>query len=170
MATKLQQHIDAIHEQLNDSSVLSQSGRVKLQENTQTRRVVWVRAPGQVQPPKSVGGRFDGAGSRLRQVYRRAEGVLAYVFAENEDNTEVLLDNLLAAIHLVCGPNAVPGTYEWEMEAPGRADIATRQPKIRLELVLYIPVFDEFAGMVVISKQGVKGTFVTEVTDNVTQP
>jgi hypothetical protein len=170
MATKLQQHIDAIHAQLADASVLSQFGRVKLQENTQQRRVVWVRTQSQVEPPKSVGGRLDGAGNRLRQVYRRAEGVYAYVFAEDETTTELLLDGLLAAIHLTCGPNAMPGSYEWEMEAPGRADIALRQPKIRLELVLYIPVFDEAAVLQSLTKQGVVGSFAGVQIESIIQP
>lgn len=169
MATKFELIVDAIHAQLADPTVLRQTGRLSIRENAPTRRIVWVREPGEVTPPRNIGGKLSG-GVRYRQVYTREELVEAHLYAENEETIELLLDGLLAAIHLVGGPSIKPSRYEWETETERGAAHLSSQPKIRLELTFMIPVFDERLPLTPLTKQGIAGVMFTEQIENVTQP
>lgn len=169
MATKFEQIVEAIHAELNDPTVLRQTGRLAVKENQQLRRVVWIREPSDITPPRNVGGKLAG-GVRYRQVYTREERVEAHVYAEDEDTIELLLDNLLGAMHVVGGPSIQPSKYAWETERAEGAAHLTSQPKIQLELTFMIPVFDERRPLTPLTKQGVVGTLLAEQVENIIQP
>lgn len=152
MATRLDRYAELVHAKLDDESVRCMVGRLKIKENVQRRRVVWVRTPSSITTPMRSGGKATtnattGAPERIRACYDRQESVSLHIFAEDADTAEALLDNMLAALHLVSGPNVTPGTYEWETENPDIADISLRQPKIRLDIVVRMPVSDESQGL-----------------------
>jgi hypothetical protein len=151
MATRLDRISTRVHADLADASVLKQIGRLALAENTQIRRVVWVRMPSTVEPPARAGGTKvkDEAGNdvRIRVVYDRWENLALHIFAEDDTAAELLHDGMLAALHRVLGPDCLMGIYEWETEREGKADIAKRGPKIVQGLIIKMPVSDESKGL-----------------------
>lgn len=152
MATRLDRISDRVHAALADATVLKQIGRLALAENTQIRRVVWVRTPSTVEPPSRAGGLKvtdpdTGDQKRIGVVYDRWENVSLHMFAQDDTAGELLLDGMLAALHQVLGPDCIHRGYEWETEREGRADIAKRGPKIVLDCIIKMPVADESKGL-----------------------
>lgn len=152
MATRLDRISDRVHTALADATVLKMIGRLALAENTQRRRVVWVRMPSSVEAPARAGGTKvtdpdTGLPKRIRVVYDRWETLSLHIFAEDDTAAELLLDGMLAALHLVLGPDCMMRGYEWETEREGKADIAKRGPKIVLDCIIKMPVSDESKGL-----------------------
>jgi len=150
--TRLDRISEAVHDKLADASVLRLLGRPAIAEHEQSRRVVWVNEPSRVEPAKATGGTrvasASGVGDdRIRKVYTRQQVLSLHIYAEDAEQTEILFDGMLAAMHLAYGAGIIPGSYEWESERADIAGNALRQPKIRLEIVVMMPVSDEAKGL-----------------------
>lgn len=157
MSSRLSRTIAAIESALNDPSVKFQLGRIKNQENTQLRRVVWVRAGGTVQPPERTGAKLN-SGSRVKQAYTLDDRVEAHIYAEDDDLTEQLMHNVLAALNRAAGRSIVPLSYRWPTEEDGKADISLRQPKVVLLFEIHVPVLDVIESLTTIAAFNHTGT------------
>lgn len=171
--TQIRLAVEAIHEQLNDPTVLLQFGRAAIDENTQRRRIVWVRPGGTAEPPSRAGGMYrspqeaatenlptTGApaatpnGNRVQFCYEPVDTVLAHLYAESDATLERLFYNLLAATKKACGHLVQPGLYVWPYETDGSSGLGKRQPKLVLNLTFRFAAPDEVAGLfIVLSEQ-----------------
>ncbi|MBA2724282.1 MAG: hypothetical protein H0U56_15620 [Methylibium sp.] len=122
-----------------------QRGRVALAEETQLRRIVWVRAPSRIEATTRAGGTLQGTTEqdRIKYAYVRVEHVEAHLYAETEDAAELLLDQVLGVLADLLGPSVVPTGYTWVTETEEGAGIAVRQPKIRLDVTVRMPASKE---------------------------
>lgn len=119
---------------LNDASVEFITGRASEGMNRQRRRVQLYRNGGTIEKPQKAGGQRSGL-TEYESYYNRHESITAVIFAENEELTSALLDNLIHAIE-----RAFPGydsrfsDYEW-----AENEIAQRTPMIRFNFTLVFP-------------------------------
>lgn len=132
---------DSFRELTGDTTVLFQRGKLKLAEHQDKRRIVFVRPGGTVQPSTRAGSVDLGDGRRVRMVKRRAERVVAHLFAEDETAGEVMLDNLIAACEARLGTAFQPGDYDWITEGEKAAHTKYTEV-IRLTSAWHKPVLD----------------------------
>lgn len=161
MSSRFSRTVASIEANLDDPSVKFQLGSVKNQEHTQRRRVVWVRAGGDVRPPERTGAKVN-SGDRVKQPYTLHDRVEAHIYAEDDELTEQLMHNVLAAANLAAGRSIVPLSYRWPTEEVGKADISVRQPKVVLLLEFHVPVLDTRERLTTIAAFQHTGTFEGE--------
>jgi hypothetical protein len=125
----------------SDTSVLFQRGKLALAEHEQQRRIVFVRPGGTVQPSTRAGSTVMVDGTRARMIKRRAERVVAHLFAESEEAAEAMLDNLIAASELTLGTGFQPTQYEWITEDDASAHLKYAEV-IQLTAAWHKPVLD----------------------------
>jgi hypothetical protein len=144
VATRLEEFATAVHAALGDPSVKAYFDATALQEHKQRRRIVWVTPGGTTETPRQSGGMPPSDGSKMRiQACRvRVENIDAHIYAENRETTEILLDNLIAAVCLTINPAEMP-TYTWETETLDNAGRTLRIAHCILRIYLRLPVPDE---------------------------
>jgi hypothetical protein len=142
--TRLEEFATDVHAVLGDDTVKPYFDATALQEHKQQRRIVWVTPGGTTEAPRQGGGRppVDGTQFRIQACRMRVENVDAHVYAENRETTEVLLDNLIAAVCLTLAVVEIP-TYTWETEEIGNAGRTLRIAHCILRIYLRLPVPDQ---------------------------
>jgi hypothetical protein len=114
-----------------DNSVTFRFGELSRADRESSRRVVFVRTGGKLEPPKRTGGKwmrngFEASAARFDKV----EQVTAHIYDPDAGNVELIHENLMVAISdaLKTAVN-VDGDYIWRTEAGGAAHL-TRTAKI----------------------------------------
>lgn len=142
MATRLREFAELVHVELADATVRAAHDAVGLQQHQPERRIVWLTQGGTTEPARQAGARVVG-NDRVRASRNRVEHVDAHVFAENRETTEMLLDNLIAAVGNTLNGVVEMPTYRWESEEPDEAGRARRTAHCVLRINLRLPVPDE---------------------------
>lgn len=160
--TNLEQTIDEIERELNDSTVTMSFGAKNLPKHRRPRSIVWVRPRGDVEAPGIGGGLLrtaeesategtgtgSPAGDRVDYCYSVIDSAIAVISAEDEAAAEQLMYALLAAIKRACGNHATPRSYTWPLEdATGSL---THRPKVELAVTFSYLASESASGLVVI--------------------
>lgn len=147
--TRLEEVATAVHALLDEGAVEPNEigiahDAVALQQHQKQRRIVWLTTGGAIEPPRQAGGRVpsDGTAARVRLCKVRVERVEAHIFAETRELTEILLDNVIAALTHVLELVEMP-SYDWETEVTERAGKVLRSQHCVLHFLLRLPVPDQ---------------------------
>lgn len=160
--TNLEQTIDVIARELNDSTVDVCFGAKNLPKHRRPRSIVWVRPRGDVEAPAVGGGLLrtpeesnaEGtgtgavAGDRVDYCYSVIDTAVAVISAEDEAAAEQLMYALLGAIKRACGHHATPRSYTWPLEDVGGS--LTHRPRIDLTVSFSYLAPEAASGLVVI--------------------
>lgn len=141
LPTRLSALADEFHAKLNDPTVKKFDDVEALQKHEVRRRVVWTSPGGTTRPPKQAGGRLpaDGSDARIVACRTREANVEAHIFADTLANTELLLDNLIAAICLTMRVVEIPG-YSWETQERENSGRVLRSQYCILRVTIPLPV------------------------------
>lgn len=133
--------VDSIHVALDDSTVVHFVGRKYLAQNKQLRAIIWVPVTSPIEASKLVGGQLvDDATARQHHVLTRVETYEVHVLAEDAEQTDALLDSLLAAGKTALGSTFRAGSYRWLSDEEAFAGWSVRQPRIVVQLSFELPV------------------------------
>lgn len=171
--TRLGNAVVLIRASLNDATVIHRVGELWLHRNDQQRRVVWVVRPSFVtRPERTTGGAFMSGAEAERSTASRVrhERVQVYIQAEDQTTTELLLDNVLAAIDNTYANLAEPSDYEWETQQrpgstvdDGGASELNWGERIRLDVTFEWLVLKEISPLAVMTSEQTTHTFVSEL-------
>ena len=158
--------VDAIHARMVQAqpahaSIKKLIGRKNLSVQDQQRRIVWIRAVSDYVAPVNAGGKAI-TGDRHRQVYTLDQAFEAHIYAENEEVLDVIVGNVVAAMHLVIGPQVqrLRQDPQTQSDAPDIAKGHTvRGEKMLLTGVWKLPQTDEIATLVIVEEQTHTGHF-----------
>lgn len=140
--------VDAVHAELDDSTVLKLIGKKNEQKHAQQRRIIWMRDGGRVEPAEQAGGREEN-GNRTVSVKTRYERIEVHLLAESEDTLDTLFDNWIAALDAVATNSVVwEDDYLWTEE-----DHTSRQPMVVTTIYKKLPVAEERKPLVTITNQ-----------------
>jgi hypothetical protein len=145
LKTRTGQIAKAVHDAIADADIELGFGRSALHSFRKKRRICWVQHASKIEAAAERGGRLVERGGkqvRARVVYQRIEAISVHVTDEDEAATESLVDTFLGYLHALCGPSAIPHSYEWETEKPGESGRTNWTPSIRLDITLRLPVHE----------------------------
>lgn len=160
--TNIEQTIDVIERELNDSTVDMLFGAKSLPKHRRPRSIVWVRPRGDVEAPAIGGGLLRTAeesasegtgtgspsGDRVDYCYSVIDTAVATISAEDDAAAEQLMYALLGAIKRSCGNHATPRQYTWPIEDAGGSH--TQRPRIDLVVTFSYLAPESSSGLVVI--------------------
>ncbi|HEV8246074.1 MAG TPA: hypothetical protein VGP93_09915 [Polyangiaceae bacterium] len=159
--TRLGNAVVAIRATLNDPTVQHRVGELWLRTFDQQRRIVWCIRPSHIERPfKTTGGAFTSGAEAERSTPARVrhESVQAYIQAEDQTTTELLLDNLLAALDNTFADLAEPSDYEWETQQrpgstvdQGGAGYSLWAERIRLDITFEWLVLKEISPLAIMT-------------------
>lgn len=172
--------IDAIHEQLNDSSVEYKIGRKYTAENADGHRVVWIPMSEASAPAKDVGGvKFTQAGGdeRRRAIGARQVRIASHIWAKADDadggilTAETILENLIVAARKATNIGLMFDKATWLSQTDSKAGFDDRGEVVIAEWLMRLPVWDEIKPLTTIvaahhqgSMKFPGGTFAASVT------
>lgn len=160
--TNIEQTIEAIERELNDSTVDMGFGAVKRSQHRRHRSIVWVRPAGEIEAVPIGGGLLrtaeesaaegtstgSQAGDRVDYCYSVVDAAVAIITAEDGAAAEHLMYALLAAIKKACGNHARPANFTWPVESAGGSH--THRPSIELRVGFTYLAPEAVAGLTVI--------------------
>lgn len=150
MTTRLEAFSQTVHTALNDATVERVFSRRRDGRHGPRRRIHWYSNGGGLEAVSQAGGRETTSGTKREPaVWERIEEVECLVFAEDETNLELLLQNLIVSIdHTAPNGSAIFEGYSWEYD-----EVAKRVPLSRLVFKLKLPVVDETSPLTVITAE-----------------
>lgn len=145
--------VSDIETTMGDSTVTFVVGNDKNRKRGPRRRIHWVRRGGPVVPSSRAGATLvgdDSSGDRVRTPLNRIGLIEAHIFAEDDDTTEDLLDNTIAAIYQTfTGAGGVEFVeYDWDDD-----QINQRGPYTVLSFSVTYPVSDEIKPLTELTAQ-----------------
>lgn len=168
--TRLGNAVVLIRASLNDPTVQHRVGELWLKSNDQQRRIVWCLRPSRVErPERTTGGAFTSGAAAERSTASRVrhERVQVYIQAEDVTTTELLFDNVLAALDNTFANLAEPGDYEWETQQrpgstvdEGGAGFMNWAERIRLDVTFEWLVLKEISPLSIMTSTATTHTFV----------
>jgi hypothetical protein len=164
MSTRLQRIAEAVHEELADRTVAMVVGREEAETHNGRRRVMWIPGQGKLVPSQRAGGTLLADGTRVVCVWNREEQLSVFIIAERVDTTEVLFENLLAALSEVIPESSMknPG-YRWVTQEKGQAGATLRSQLIEFTFTVVLPVRNELQQLTTITEESVEGELEGEV-------
>jgi hypothetical protein len=138
----------AIHARLGDDSVVRLFGRAAMSEHAELRRVVWIPMPSQIDDAHQAGGRLVAGQPDRRVVSRRVRvaHVEAYGYAEDDETTDALLDDLIAAIDLTAPQTRFIG-YDYPQHHENVDGATLRSSCFVLRMSFRFPVPEEISAL-----------------------
>jgi hypothetical protein len=124
MSSQLAQLVTSVAARVNDSTILFETGKLKINHHAQLRRAIFMRPSGVLRPsaaPKRapLGIPVSGVGVTEYARFTREELIKLVLSAENEDALDILFDSVVNAIFDVGGPNVLVESeqpYDWAGE------------------------------------------------------
>jgi hypothetical protein len=143
MASRLDDFVAAVKVVLDAGSctVEHYTDRLALTEHHSPRRCVWITEGGDLGAASRTGAYLTPAGKRFTASALRAEQVDVYLYAEDREVTEQLLDNVVCAISQTLETLTWRG-YEWLTQIEGEAAHINRVECARIGFTLPLPVPD----------------------------
>lgn len=130
-------------------------GRLALKENDVPPRVTFVPRSGDITTSANMGGVTDDpvSGSRDRTLFDRNVTLDVYCQGIDFEQTEDLMHLVVAAAHISSKVAVRVGEEEWESQTENGADYARLGEKVRLEMMMRIPILREEAGLTEITNE-----------------
>lgn len=142
--THFERTIECIEERYRaltgDFTIAFLGGAIKRSQNTQVRRVRFVRPGGTVAPPVDTGS--ETGQIRKRHAWALRDTVVATIYAETDDAAEAILLNLLVVYYMI-GTGIEPGAYEWLTEQPEGATNTKRSNVVALQATFIYDIAQE---------------------------
>ncbi len=138
--SRLDDLVTALAARYADSTVSFEAGKLVLNKNAQRRKIILVRAEGQLRfsaaPDRA---RFStpvaDAGTTTKQPFERFELLEATLRAEDEDDLDQMFDRFVNSVFEVFGPAAFEDVnpYSWfQGDSSAGGDWARRNPAIKI--------------------------------------
>ena len=117
-------------------------GRRNLDTNQPAPRIVLVPQGGSIVPPDMVGGGLIDPQTRDNIVRVRVFNLYCFCWGENEEQTEQMEHNLIAAIERACGPSAISfDGEEWLDQQEGKTGWSQRGQSVMFIATFKIPIY-----------------------------
>lgn len=119
--------VDAVKQQMADSSISFATGVKALSEHTSPPRIVFVRTGGTIDESRFGGPtdyvHTDGKTYRLKRIHDDIANIQAHVWAADEEKWERLRQRLLSAVRTVFSKASEAGDYSVDTEGPAAGHV-----------------------------------------------
>jgi len=163
MASRLEQLVDDYHLDPTLAGVPYAFGRLKLKENSDYPRIIWVPDTALISTsPNNAGKPLPlPATARVRQVYTLVQPCTAYLWAEDYEAAEELLHAFLAVAWRRNVTSCHPGAIAWQTQQAAFADYAARGELVAVQITFHIPVMESTDELTTIERQDHTAVLVT---------
>lgn len=153
--TVAEQIVDALAvayaEHTGDDSIPFSFGELERSKEAKARRIVFVRANGDVTPPERTGGMwmrdgFEGSNA----LFDKVEALVAHIYDPDEGNLESVHENFLVSAANLLGTGFQPGRYDWITETEDGARHTKRVHKLEQQFTLRLGVAEKALKLVVV--------------------
>lgn len=141
----IRQIVDCVHADENLTAFARlkvEIGRLALRKNSRPPRITWVPSDAPITPTDDLGGRFADSSNQIRQVRTRLQGFEVHCQGESIDQTEDLVDAVVAACWRTIRGAVEFGSAVWTTQAPDGADYALDGEKAILAMSVKIPILN----------------------------